>query len=453
VGFYHTPGYAGAKDVAVAGGYAYVADGDAGLRVVDVSSPANPTEVSFYDTLGYANGVAVAGDYAYVAAYGGLWVMDISTPANPTESGFCDTGGVGVAVAGGYAYIVENTGSHPGSDGWLRVVDVSTPTSPTEVGFYDTPGWAEGVAVARGYAYVADGDGGLRVLDVSTPSNPTEVGFYDTQGWAEGVAVAGDYAYVAAGWEGLLVLRYTGYSISGHVRDSSDNPISDVTVSANAGSSATTDANGDYFITGVTTGTYTLTPSKSGYTFIPASRTASVPSNATGQNFVILPDPVSITLPQSGTVSLPTILIYTDTQGLTTTLRFPAGAVTETTTLILTPTLAQGGAGYAFAGHAFEIGTFRDGHPLSGLTFSKPVTVTIHYSDQDVRVVSDESQLALWWWTGGGWEDAANTCDPPSAYNRDLANRVLSVPICHLSLFGLFGPTHQMYLPLILRHH
>jgi hypothetical protein len=70
-------------------------------------------------------------------------------------------------------------------------------------------------------------------------------------------------------------------------------------------------------------------------------------------------------------------------------LYFPAGVVTETTTLVLTPTLAQGGAGLAFAGHAFEIGTFRDGHLLS----------------------------------------------------------------CHLSLFGLFGPTHQMVLPLILRHH
>ena len=90
---------------------------------------------------------------------------------------------------------------------------------------------------------------------------------------------------------------------------------------------------------------------------------------------------------------------------------------------------------------------------MSGLTFGKPVTVTIHYSGQGVRVVSDEGELALWWGTGTGWEDATNTCDPPSAYSRDLANRVLSVPICHLSLLGLFGPTHQMVLPLVLRHH
>ena len=36
--------------VAVVGGYAYIADDWYGLRVVDVSTPADPTEVGFYDT-------------------------------------------------------------------------------------------------------------------------------------------------------------------------------------------------------------------------------------------------------------------------------------------------------------------------------------------------------------------------------------------------------------------
>ncbi|MCD4751016.1 MAG: hypothetical protein K8R59_16715, partial [Thermoanaerobaculales bacterium] len=65
VGFYDTPGYA--KDVAVSGGYAYVADGSSGLRVIDISTPTSPTEVGFYDTPGYANSVALSGSYAYVA--------------------------------------------------------------------------------------------------------------------------------------------------------------------------------------------------------------------------------------------------------------------------------------------------------------------------------------------------------------------------------------------------
>jgi hypothetical protein len=65
VGFYDTPGYA--RGVAVTANYAYVADDNSGLRIINVASPAAPAEVGFYDTPGYANGVALAGSYAYVA--------------------------------------------------------------------------------------------------------------------------------------------------------------------------------------------------------------------------------------------------------------------------------------------------------------------------------------------------------------------------------------------------
>jgi hypothetical protein len=51
----------------VAGAYAYVAAGSSGLRVIDVSDPAAPVEVGFYDTPGEAWGVAVAGDYVHLA--------------------------------------------------------------------------------------------------------------------------------------------------------------------------------------------------------------------------------------------------------------------------------------------------------------------------------------------------------------------------------------------------
>jgi len=75
------------------------------------------------------------------------------------------------------------------------------------------------------------------------------------------------------------------YSISGHVRDGNGNPIPGVVVSAGPAGSATTDGSGAYTITGLAAGTYTLTPSKSGYTFSPATRTVSVPPDATEKDF------------------------------------------------------------------------------------------------------------------------------------------------------------------------
>ena len=55
------------ENVFIKGNYAYVADGFSGLRIIDVSNPAQPGEVGFYVTPGYAWGVAVSGSYAYVA--------------------------------------------------------------------------------------------------------------------------------------------------------------------------------------------------------------------------------------------------------------------------------------------------------------------------------------------------------------------------------------------------
>jgi len=98
--------------VAVWGNYAYVADFDAGLQVVDISNPASPAIVGSVDTPDYALDVAVAGTYAYVADYAsGLQVVDISNPASPAIIGSGDTPGeslaspIGVAVGGDYAFI------------------------------------------------------------------------------------------------------------------------------------------------------------------------------------------------------------------------------------------------------------------------------------------------------------------------------------------------------------
>jgi hypothetical protein len=74
------------------------------------------------------------------------------------------------------------------------------------------------------------------------------------------------------------------YSIIGRVTYNG-NIISGVQVSTNGGS-VTTDANGNYTISGLSNGSYTLTPVKTGYTFTPASKSVTVNgSNAINQDF------------------------------------------------------------------------------------------------------------------------------------------------------------------------
>jgi hypothetical protein len=255
------------------------------------------------------------------------------------------------------------------------------------------------------------------------------------------------------------------FDVAGQVLDGSGNPFSGVTVTTSSGTFGTSNAKGSYVIGNLIAGTYELTPTMPGYRFVPAMRVVTVPPDAPWQNFTILAEPVSINLPISGTANLPATLVYTDTQGLPTTVEFPAGAVplnaaAETfvrmssqpvVTVVLTPTLAHGGAGTTFAGHAFDLELYQNGVLWPDLQLSAPVTVTIRYSAMDVRLVSDESRLAFKWWGESGWQDAAAGCGLPGAYSHDRTNRIYSTSICRTGKFGLFGPTQQVFLPLVTR--
>jgi len=181
-----------ADAVAVDGNYAYGGGSESPFSIADVSDPSRPVEVGSYYTGGLGD-IAIVGSYAFLAVYkGGLVVMDISDPTHPSQVGIWGAyNAAGVTVVGNYAYLTC------GSDG-LYVVDVSDPTQPQVVGQYDTPGHALSIAVIGGYVCVADYSDGLRVVDVSDPTEPFEVGYYDTPGNTANVTVGVDgLVYVA----------------------------------------------------------------------------------------------------------------------------------------------------------------------------------------------------------------------------------------------------------------
>jgi inhibitor of cysteine peptidase len=90
------------------------------------------------------------------------------------------------------------------------------------------------------------------------------------------------------------------YSISGAVvhKGSGLSGVT-VTLSGNTSGSLTTDVSGNYTFTGLSNGTYTVTPSKSGYIFTPSSREITISStDVSNMNFVAVVATYSI----SGTV-------------------------------------------------------------------------------------------------------------------------------------------------------
>lgn len=204
----------GGGKVYVAGGYAYRAE-ESFLRVMDVSNPAMPQQVGFYYTLGYPSDVFVVGGYAYLAAGGGdgLRVISVSDPAVLQVVGFSAVNrATDIFVAGGYVYVTGSVGCRAGTRGTLEIIDISDPSHPRGVGGYQqhppTFSSISDLFVTGDYAYLATGERMawplLEVLDVSDPAAPVRVGEYYSDTYADSIFVSGGYAYLTDGY-GLRV--------------------------------------------------------------------------------------------------------------------------------------------------------------------------------------------------------------------------------------------------------
>ena len=199
VGF--VPAVANAKDVVVnsATGVAYVASAEFGLSVVNVTNPSQPVVIGAANPPFYGARVAVSGTLAAVGAgnNAGLHIVDLSVPTDPSTVGFISGSIQSVALAGRYAYALLLIPGNPAHTD-LVVVDLIVPTSPATVGRVTLAGGLD-VALVGSLAYVATGIAGLQIVDVSAPTAPQIIATLDTPGNASGVSVANGYAYIADG--------------------------------------------------------------------------------------------------------------------------------------------------------------------------------------------------------------------------------------------------------------
>ena len=115
----------------------------AGLFVLFTGGTLSAQNVDYVGSILW-NGVSdvkVVGNYAYCAFVNGLVILDVSNPAAPVFVSrlYCQGTGEGIDVAGGYAYLAN------GPSG-LRIINVGNPQSPVLAGSYDTPDEARDVS-------------------------------------------------------------------------------------------------------------------------------------------------------------------------------------------------------------------------------------------------------------------------------------------------------------------
>ena len=191
-----------ARGISVDGDYAYVADGYAGVQILDISDASNPVVVANEDTPGYAYQVHVSGNYLYVADHsGGLRVLDISDPTSVSTVGSAGTSevAIGLFVEGNYVYMSI------GGDG-VAIFDITSPSDPFYVGGYVTTNGVVSLEVDGNYAFVTAGEAGLVVLDVTDPTFPVLAGAYDSPGYAYDVSVEGNLAFLSDRGIGMIAI-------------------------------------------------------------------------------------------------------------------------------------------------------------------------------------------------------------------------------------------------------
>jgi hypothetical protein len=162
--------YCYAQAVAVEGNYLYIVDYEPfpaedtyGLYIIDITNPMSPFLVNrwYAEMTSYSQDLQVENSFAYIAdGNGGVEIVDVIDPMNPSVFGYVDLidGSTGIKVNGDYAYVSEYI------LGGLQIVDISNPANPLLTGWYQPSGvFALGVESFNGFVYVSDGLGGIQI--------------------------------------------------------------------------------------------------------------------------------------------------------------------------------------------------------------------------------------------------------------------------------------------------
>jgi hypothetical protein len=201
-------------DAILSGGYVYAGAGKVGVKIFDtaVLNPASPPkripQAGQVDTPGEARGIRKIGSLMYVAdGSAGLTILNASNPVQPVRTGGFSAGGdttYQVDVSGGYAVLAS------GADG-LRIVDISGSVFETAASPVSTHGRATDVQIVGTRAYVSNSTG-LHVYSLS--SLPASVSLVDSMPHPAGLhldlralEVSGDTVFAANGKYGLLLWK------------------------------------------------------------------------------------------------------------------------------------------------------------------------------------------------------------------------------------------------------
>lgn len=192
------------RDMAWEGNLLAVAVGEhGGVRVLEMSDPSHPQEVGAFDTLGPAQAVAWLNNRLLVAdGNAGLEVLDAADPTRLREVAVFAPGHAVLDVS---ADPTRNLAFLALGAGGMSILDLSDPASPAEVARWQTEEAIRRVVYHEGRVY-ALGDEQLWVVDVFSPEQAQVWGATGHHG-AVDVTVVGQDVAVGAFGNGVRVFQ------------------------------------------------------------------------------------------------------------------------------------------------------------------------------------------------------------------------------------------------------
>lgn len=258
----------------------------------------------YYDNPGGAKGIYYKMLPASVPSVGTLsgWVKDSgnnpivgATVTAGSYSATTDAGGnysIANIPAGSYSVTVEKTGYVTQTQSGVNVAANQTATCNfTMVACGSITGWVKdnqsvpisGAVVTTnvgGYSTTTDASGNYTISNVNPATYSVTA---SKSGWTN---TTNSNVIVSSGQVAVCNITMQRGTISGWVKDQSNNPLSGALVVTNTGGySATTDGNGNYTIPNVLPGTYDVTASKNGYQPITAAAQIVTGAQTTTVNF------------------------------------------------------------------------------------------------------------------------------------------------------------------------
>lgn len=173
------------------------------LSFYDVADPLNPDSITTMNLSGI-RGIAVNEDRVFLArGEDGILILNISNPAEPAVWSELDTPGFAlqaVPEAGGRVVLIADR------EGGLRIVDFSDPDAPVESGSLEPEGETRNVAIRGNWAYLGESEVVSRV-DHRNHEGPERVSTRSLDGRRiTAITADGDYVYCAAESRGIYIL-------------------------------------------------------------------------------------------------------------------------------------------------------------------------------------------------------------------------------------------------------